>query len=64
MINLEMPEDVHTYIRQFQGNMKIVRKTGFYSQQQAIIAIIREHKEWMEKKSVPIEAQGPDENDS
>lgn len=55
MINLEMPEDVHTYIREYQGRKKVNNKTGFYSQQQAIIAIIREHMELMKNKSLHTE---------
>lgn len=50
MINLEMPEDVQDHVREYQARVKVERKTANYSQQQAIIAIIREHKLLSEKK--------------
>lgn len=45
MISLEMPQDVRAYILEYQGKKKASSGLGHYSQQQAIIAIIREHKE-------------------
>lgn len=44
-----MPEDVHAHVRAYQAKMKLDKNTGFYSQQQAIIAIVREHKLLTEK---------------
>lgn len=45
-----MPEDVQSYIREYQGMMKAKRDTGTYSQQKCIIAIIREHKKLAETR--------------
>lgn len=49
MINLEMPEDVQNYVREYQGRTKAEREVGQYSLQKCIIAIIREHKILTEK---------------
>ena len=45
MLNLEMPEDVRKYILKVQGDIKAKKGIGKYSQQQTIIAIIREHQQ-------------------
>jgi hypothetical protein len=44
MINLELPDDCQSYVRQYQGAVKSKKEVGFYSLQKCIIAIIREHK--------------------
>ncbi len=44
MINLDMPEDVQAYVSEYQGDLKVSKKTRNYSQPQTIFTIIREHK--------------------
>jgi hypothetical protein len=44
MITLEMPEDVRQHVLDFQGKRKAKKGLGQYSQQQAIIDMLREHK--------------------
>lgn len=46
MISLKMPFDIRQYVLEFQGKMKANNGFGHYSQQRAILAIIREHKEF------------------
>lgn len=46
MINLEMPDDVQSYVRDYQGKMKAVKNLGFYSLQAAIFSLIREHQQF------------------
>lgn len=48
MITLNMPAEIRQYVLQFQGEMKASKGLGHYSQQQAILSIIREHKEHSE----------------
>lgn len=50
MIHYEMPKEVRKYVLTFQLDMKIKRGNGKISQQQAISQIIKEHKEFLEKK--------------
>lgn len=59
MIPLTMPPDVREHVLGFQGKKKASSGLGHYSQQQAIYAIIREHKEFTEavvqnKKDAPL----------
>jgi hypothetical protein len=49
MINLEMPEEVEKYVRDFQGKKKGEANIAAYSLQKAIFAIIREHKQLTEE---------------
>lgn len=49
MINLEMPDDVQTYVKEYQGKMRGKPGKANYSLQKTIIRIIREHKEMSEK---------------
>lgn len=49
MINLEMPDDVRRYVLDYQSRAKGDKGRGQYSQQEAIMAIIREHKELTEE---------------
>lgn len=46
MISLTMPPDVRQHVLDIQGKKKCSAGLGHYSQQQAIYAIIREHKEF------------------
>jgi hypothetical protein len=48
MINLEMPEEVEKYVRDFQGKKKGEANIAAYSLQKAIFAIIKEHKQLTE----------------
>lgn len=50
MLNLQMPDDVRKYVLKIQGELKVKKGLGKYSQQLAIFQIIREHKEFKEKK--------------
>jgi hypothetical protein len=45
MINLEMPEDVQSYVREKQGQYKARSNSSSYSIQKTIFRIIKEHKE-------------------
>jgi len=47
MISLNMPDDIRNYVLKIQGERKAATGMGHYSQQQAIIHIIREHKDLM-----------------
>jgi hypothetical protein len=49
MINIDMPEDVRRYVLEYQAKIKGEKGRGQYSQQDAIIAIIRDHKILTEK---------------
>lgn len=49
MITLDMPVDVRVYVLEYQAKIKGDKGPGQYSQQQAIIAIIREHKKLIDE---------------
>lgn len=49
-LRLDVPSDLHSYILQVQGNIKSQKGIGKYSQQRVILTIIKEHKEFKEKK--------------
>jgi hypothetical protein len=51
MITLDMPAEIRNYVLEFQGKKKAASGLGHYSQQQAIIAIIREHKDFSETQN-------------
>ena len=44
-----MPADIKAYVLKIQGEIKAQRCLGKYSQQKAILQIIKEHKEYREK---------------
>ena len=46
--NLEIPEDLEPYIRDYQTKKKNERASGFYALSKCIVAIIREHKAYTE----------------
>jgi hypothetical protein len=46
MINIELPDDCQSYLREYQGDAKSKKDVGFYSLQKCIIAIIREHRDF------------------
>lgn len=45
MITLDMPIDVRAYVLEFQARIKGTKRVGQYNQQQAIIDIIRDHRD-------------------
>lgn len=47
-----IPDDVIKHILKIQGEKKTEKGVGLYSQQQTVFQIIREHKEFTEKKKV------------
>lgn len=49
MISLKMPADIRQYVLQFQGKMKAMKGLGNYSQQKAILSIIREHQQFTDE---------------
>lgn len=46
----EIPADIIKHILKVQGDMKVEKCVGQYSQAQALIKIVREHKELTNKK--------------
>lgn len=50
MINYEIPKELRAYVLQIQADLKVKTGNGKFSQQQAINAIIKEHRE-LKKKS-------------
>lgn len=49
MINIEMPEEHRRYVLDYQSKAKGDKGRGQYSQQEAILAIILDHKKLVEK---------------
>lgn len=50
MIHYEMSKETRNYVLMFQAKLKVKTGNGKLSQQQAITAIIKEHKELSEKR--------------
>lgn len=51
-LKLEIPPDIFTYVLKIQGEIKSQKGVGKYSQQKAILSIIKEHKELKNPKNV------------
>lgn len=51
MIKLSMPGDVRTYVLDYQGKKRTATGNGHFSQQHAICAIIRDHKDLIEENA-------------
>lgn len=49
MINIDMPDDVRPYVLVYQAKRKGEKGRGQYSQQDAIFAIVREHRELVDE---------------
>jgi len=49
----EIPEDIHQHILKTQGNIKAEKKSSQYSLEKTVIKMLREHKEFIEQRSVP-----------
>lgn len=63
MITLDMPIDVRAYVLVFQAKIK-GQRVGQYNQQQAIIDIIRDHRDSHEdlhrnKEGAPLKTEEP-----
>lgn len=61
MITFDMPKDVRAYVLEYQAKIKGEKALGQYSQQQAIIAIIRDHKETVQEALRSKREHVPDE---
>jgi hypothetical protein len=46
----DIPEKLYLHILKIQADIKIKKKKGVYSQESAVLKIIEEHKELMEKE--------------
>lgn len=46
--NLEIPEDLEPYMRDYQKNKKNERASGFYALPKCVVSMIREHKAFTE----------------
>lgn len=50
MLTIQLPDDLKEYVLRLQGEIKVQKKLGKYSQASTIIAIIREHRELSAKQ--------------
>ncbi len=49
IVTINLPPDLYAYMLECQNQTKIERNSGKYSQEKAILAIIRQHKELIEE---------------